>query len=143
MRDVRRSALLAYPPGRIFALINDVERYPEFLPWCRRATIDSRTESAMVATIAVSRGLLNLEFTTRNTFEPDRAVHMALIKGPFRTLEGHWDLTPLGEAGCRIGLHMRFAFAVPGAASVFEPLFADTAASLVDAFVARARALHG
>jgi ribosome-associated toxin RatA of RatAB toxin-antitoxin module len=139
MREVKRSALIAEAPARMFALINDIERYPEFVPWCSAARIDSRREHEVVATLHIKRGPLRAEFTTRNLLEPDKRVLMQFVSGPFRVLEGLWTLTPLGDLGCRVELEMRFEFANRVAGTLFEPLFEDTAASLVDAFVKRAR----
>lgn len=143
MRHVLRSALVGHSAQRLYALITDVERYPEFLPWCERATIESRSDSEVVATLAISRGPLRTQFTTRNALMPDREVRMTLERGPFDALEGAWTLTPIGEAGCRVTLALRFQFASRLSAALFEPIFEQTAASLVDAFVSRARAVHG
>jgi len=144
MREVRRSALIAQSPQRMFALINDIESYPQFLPWCTGAQVLSRSEQEILASIAVRRGALQATFTTRNELTPDRHISMHLVSGPFRVLEGEWSLTPVGvpgDSGCRIDLLLRFAFANRLTGLVFEPLFEETAGSLVDAFVARARAL--
>ena len=139
MREVKRSALIAEPPSKMYALINDIERYPEFVPGCSAARIVSRTDSEIVATLDIRRGPLRAEFTTRNLLEPDRRVLLQLVSGPFRVFEGLWTLTPLGELGCRVELELRFEFANRVAGALFEPLFEDTASSLVDAFVKRAR----
>jgi ribosome-associated toxin RatA of RatAB toxin-antitoxin module len=139
MREVKRSALIAEPPAKMYALINDIERYPEFVPGCSAARIVSRTNSEVVATLNIRRGPLRAEFTTRNLLEPDRRVLMQFVSGPFRVLEGLWTLTALGELGCRVELEMRFEFANRVAGALFESLFEDTTASLVDAFVKRAR----
>ena len=139
MREVKRSALVARPAAELFGLINDIESYPQFLPWCASARVESRTPHEIVATLAVRQGALHGEFTTRNTLEPERRVRMQLVSGPFRVLQGEWLLTPLGAAGCRVELSMRFAFRNPLTALVFERQFAATVGALVDAFVARAR----
>ena len=139
MREVKRSALIAESPERMYALINDIERYPEFVPWCTAARVESRKESEVVATLTIKRGPLRAEFTTRNLLEPGKRVLMQFVSGPFRVLEGLWTLTPLGDLGCRVELEMRFEFANRVAGTLFAPLFEDTAASLVDAFVKRAR----
>jgi ribosome-associated toxin RatA of RatAB toxin-antitoxin module len=139
MREVKRSALIAESPARMYALINDIERYPEFVPGCTAARIESRKAGEVVATLAIRKGPLRAEFTTRNLLEPDKRVLMQFVSGPFRVLEGLWTLTPLGDLGCRVELEMRFEFANRVAGTLFEPLFEDTAASLVDAFVRRAR----
>ena len=141
MRQVTRSALVAQPPSRMFALINDIERYPEFVPGCTHARIESRTPTEIIATLGVKRGPLQTELTTRNTLDLDKRVTMTLVRGPFRELEGEWRLAPVGTDGCRVELYMRFAFANRMSGLLFEPVFEETASSLVDAFVARARAL--
>lgn len=125
----------------MYELINDIESYPQFVPGCTRARVESRSPQEIVATLGVRRGPLNAEFTTRNELDPDRRIFMRLLRGPFKMLEGEWTLTPVGRGGCRIDLMIRFAFANRLSAVLFEPLFQETAASLVDAFVARALAL--
>ena len=139
MREVRRSALVGRPPAALFALISDIESYPQFLPWCTHARVESRSPHEIVATLGVRQGALQGEFTTRNTLEPDRSILMQLVSGPFRTLQGEWRLTAVDGDGCRVELAMRFAFRNPLTAMLFEPRFAETLGSLVDAFVARAR----
>ena len=138
MREVKRSALVSRPPSELFALINDIESYPQFLPWCTHARIESRSEAEIIATLGVRQGALHGEFTTRNTLEPVRRITMQLLSGPFRTLEGEWRLTPIDGSGCRIELSLRFAFKNPLTALLLETRFAATAGSLLDAFVARA-----
>ena len=140
MREVKRSALVNRSPPAVFALINDIESYPQFLPWCTHARVASRSDTQIVATLGVRQGSLQGEFTTRNTLTPDTRIRMDLVSGPFRSLEGEWLLTPVGS-GCRVELTMRFAFNNPLTAVLFESLFARTIGSLVDAFVARARTL--
>jgi ribosome-associated toxin RatA of RatAB toxin-antitoxin module len=141
MREVKRSALVNQTPGRLFELINDIESYPQFLPWCTHASVKSRTPREIIATIGVRQGALHGEFTTRNTLDADRGIRMELVSGPFRTLEGQWLLTPLEGGGCRVELLMRFAFKNSLTGLILEPKFAATVGSLVDAFVARARGL--
>ncbi len=148
MREIKHSALVAQPPGRLFDLINDIESYPSFIPWCTHAKVLSRSDREIVATIGVKQGPLQSEFTTRNDLESGRRVLMHLVTGPFKVLEGEWLLTPIaatpkvsGDFGCRVQLTMRFAFKNPLTAVLFEQKFAETASSLMDAFVARARTL--
>jgi ribosome-associated toxin RatA of RatAB toxin-antitoxin module len=147
MREIQHSALVAQPPARLFALINDIESYPSFIPWCTHAKVLSKSDREIVATIGVRQGPLRSEFTTRNQLEQDRRILMSLVTGPFKMLEGEWLLTPIpqggvdGGTGCRVQLTMKFAFKNPLTAVLFEQKFAETAASLMDAFVARARAL--
>src|SRR5688572_29759789 len=139
MREVKRSALIAESPARMYRLVNDIEHYPKFVPWCTAARVESRKENEVVATLTIKRGPLHAEFTTRNLLEPDKRVLMQFVSGPFRVLEGLWTFTPLGELGCRVEFEMRFEFANRVAGTLFASLFEDTAAQLVDAFVRRAR----
>jgi len=144
MREIKHSALVAQPPRRLFDLINDIENYPTFIPWCSRTKVLSRSDREIVATIGVQRGPLQSEFTTRNELEPDTRILMHLVDGPFKMLEGEWLLTPIAVnegTGCRVQLTMKFAFKNPLTAVLFEQKFAETASALMDAFVARARAL--
>jgi ribosome-associated toxin RatA of RatAB toxin-antitoxin module len=140
MREIKHSALISRPPRAVFEIINDIEKYPEFLPWCTHAKVQSRSDREIVATVGVRKGPLQGEFTTRNELEPDSRITMRLVSGPFRTLEGEWLLTPIGDDGCRVELTMKFAFRNPLSAMLFEQKFAETMASLIDAFVSRARA---
>jgi ribosome-associated toxin RatA of RatAB toxin-antitoxin module len=144
MREIKHSALVAQPPRRLFDLINDIENYPSFIPWCSRAKVLSRSDREIVATIGVQRGPLQSEFTTRNELEPDTRILMHLVDGPFKMLEGEWLLTPIAlneGTGCRVQLTMKFAFKNALTAVLFEQKFAETASALMDAFVARARTL--
>jgi ribosome-associated toxin RatA of RatAB toxin-antitoxin module len=141
MREVKKSATVAALPGRVYELINDIEKYPQFVPGCTHARVEERTDSEIVATLGVRRGPLQTEFTTRNQLEPEHRIHMRLVRGPFSMLEGDWTLTPLGRNGCRIELAIRFAFANRLSALFFEPFFQETTESLVDAFVSRAQAV--
>jgi ribosome-associated toxin RatA of RatAB toxin-antitoxin module len=139
MRQVKRSALVSQPPAKLYALINDIESYPQFLPWCTHARVLSRSDAELVATIDVRQGALQGEFTTKNLLIPERSVRMQLVSGPFRTLEGGWLLSPIEPNGCRVELALTFAFKSRITGALFESLFEKTIGSLVDAFVRRAR----
>src|ERR1700676_4618662 len=143
MREMTRSALVARPPALLYRLVEEVERYPEFVPGCSAAQVLERGENQVVARLAVHRGLLRTEFTTRNILDPGRSVHMSLVEGPFRVLEGHWSFTPGASHGCRIEFALRFEFSNVLKSALFEPLFEATAGSLVRAFAARAHSLPG
>jgi ribosome-associated toxin RatA of RatAB toxin-antitoxin module len=141
MRQMIRSALVGRSAETLYRLVEDVERYPEFVPGCTSAQVLERGEREMLARLAVRRGPLRTQFTTRNRLDPGRAVRMDLVDGPFRVLEGQWSFTPIADQGCRIELSLRFQFSNALKSALFDPLFEETAASLVRAFVARAQAL--
>lgn len=134
-----RTSLVARLPHVVYRLVNDIERYPEFVPGCTASKVLERSEQQVIAHLAVRRGLLRTEFTTRNRLDPDRGVHMQLVDGPFKVLEGSWTFSPVASNGCRIDFRLRFQFANVLKSALLEPLFEDTQADLVRAFVARAQ----
>jgi ribosome-associated toxin RatA of RatAB toxin-antitoxin module len=140
MKTIRRSALVARAPERVFEVIADVSRYPEFVPACRAARVESASADEVLATLEIRRGPIDAAFTTRNRLEPHRRIAMSLVDGPFSVLEGAWAIEPLGEQGCRIDLDLSFEFARGFPSALLDPFFEDLAHSLVDAFVQRARA---
>lgn len=151
MREVQRSAIVPYPAEAMFALVADVEAYPQFLPGCTASSILSREPGGLVASLALSKGLFSSSFTTRNTLEPPRRLIMELVEGPFSSLHGEWSITPLvgpsgdtrAAQGCRIELRVRFQFAGKARDLLLGPAFELTCSGLVDAFVERARAVYG
>jgi ribosome-associated toxin RatA of RatAB toxin-antitoxin module len=139
MRELKRSAIVNRPTAEVFRLINDIARYPTFVPGCTRAEVLQSSEAEIVARLDVRRGPLHTHFTTRNRLQPPDTVHMELVEGPFRSLAGHWRLTPIGEHACRIELQLRFQFSNPLKAALLEPMLAATADQLVHAFVRRSQ----
>ncbi len=143
MREVRRSALLPYPPDAIYGLVVDFERYPEFLPWCSDARVVSRAGEEVIATLTFASGPARASFTTRNRHVPGRTVTMSLVDGPFESLEGRWDFTPAGDAGTRAELRVSFETSGLTGALVLGPAFERACDRLVDSFARRARQVFG
>ena len=143
VRQVSRHALVSFSPAQMFALVDDVASYPQFLPWCKSAQIIERSQQEVIARLQVHKGPLHARFTTRNRLEPPSLIALDLVEGPFRTLEGEWRFTGIADQGTRVALMLKFAFANPLNAWLLEPVFEHTCSSLVDAFVARARVLYG
>jgi ribosome-associated toxin RatA of RatAB toxin-antitoxin module len=144
MKEIRRSALVPATPARMFALINDIERYPDFVPGCADARVLDRDEGSLRARLTVGSGPLRTSFVTRNTLEPPNIVRMTLDEGPFRSLDGVWTLTPVNAAGgevvgCRVELQLSFELSGGLTALALGPMMERMAGSLVDAFVARGR----
>jgi len=136
-----RSSLVARPPAVLYQLVDDIGRYPEFVPGCTAAQVLERNEYEVVARLTVRRGPLHTHFTTRNRLDPGRSVQMELVEGPFKVLAGRWSFTPVASNGCRIELQLRFQFASVVKSVLFDALFEDTQSELVRAFVARAQSL--
>ena len=143
MRQIYRHALVPFTAEQMYTLVDDVSRYPEFLPWCRKAEELERTPSEVVASLEVHKGALHARFTTRNRVQPPEAIILQLVDGPFRTLSGAWRFSPIADKGSRVSLQLQFAFANPLNAWLLEPVFEHTCNSLVDAFVGRAQTIYG
>ncbi len=144
MAEINRSAIVPYSPAEMFVLVDEVPRYPEFLPWCSGAEERERTEDYVKATVELSKGRLKKSFTTLNRLHRDKMIEMRLIDGPFKQLEGFWRFDPLkdGEA-CKVSLDLEFEFSNRIVAMAVGPVFTGVANSLVDSFVARAKAIYG
>lgn len=142
MRHVRRSVLVPHGAPAMYRLVNDVAAYPEFLPWCRAATVHVETEAVMEATLELSSRGLSKAFTTRNRLTPHQRIEIGLIDGPFSELAGAWTFVALDEQASEVALDLRFAFRNPVNAVLFGPMFEDIATSLVDAFSRRARDVY-
>jgi len=127
----------------MFALVNDVARYPEFLPWCRGAQVLEQNETMMRARLDLVRGRFHKSFTTRNFLTPGSGITMTLEDGPFKHLEGRWRFEDLGPEGSKVVLDMEFQFDSMILDMVAGPVFEDICNSLVDAFIRRATELHG
>jgi ribosome-associated toxin RatA of RatAB toxin-antitoxin module len=143
MPHLERSALLPYPPSALYALVDDVARYPEFLPWCGGARAVEEGANLALVTVDIDYRGLKQSFTTRNLREPGRAITMTLVDGPFRVLEGRWEFTALGDEGCKIALTLDHDIAGGPLATLLAPAFEVITQTMIDRFVARAHALHG
>ena len=143
MRRVNKSALVPYSAEQMYTLVNDVARYPEFLPWCHGARVVAETEHEMQASIDLARGGLHKTFTTHNTLVPGRSIIMTLEHGPFRRLEGRWQFLDLDGEGCKVLLDMEFEFSGRLLDLMAGPVFHEICNSLVSAFIRRAETLYG
>jgi ribosome-associated toxin RatA of RatAB toxin-antitoxin module len=143
MQVVERSALVTYSAAQMFALVNDVGRYPEFLPWCVGAHVQELSATEREATLSVARGVLHGEFTTRNQLTPDARIEMRLTHGPFRELIGEWRFDAIGDRGSRIRFHVEFEFKNRLTAAAFNSVFESLCGGIVDAFAKRAREVYG
>ena len=143
MRKVSRSALVPYNAQQMFLLVDDVDAYPEFLPWCNDAEVHLRTEDTVEATLELHKGSVSNHFTTRNTRREFEAIDIALVGGPFRHLQGGWRFTDLEGQGCKVALELEFEFESMMVDMLFGRFFEDTCNSLVDAFTRRAEQVFG
>jgi len=126
----------------MFALVDDIKAYPEFLPWCQSTTEHSRTADEVNATIDIAYRGFQKSFTTCNRNQAETIIFMRLVEGPFKRLEGFWRFDELGEDGCKISLELEYDFSNRLVAMAFGPVFSQIVNSLVDAFCLRATELY-
>ncbi len=146
MKHVHKSVLIWYSAEEMFALVTDVAKYPEFLPWCDRASVLETDASGMKAEVGISFSGIRQTFTTRNSHVQGREVAMKLLDGPFSRLDGQWRFVPLGDdaqRACRVELDLHYGFDNAALGALVGPVFDRIAGSLVDAFVKRAEQVYG
>ncbi|MBU2963836.1 type II toxin-antitoxin system RatA family toxin [Amphritea opalescens] len=143
MTQVDRSALVLHTAEQMFDLVNDVERYPEFLPWCSGSTLIESTDTTMQATLRVAKAGLKYSFTTRNEMERPKVIRIALVEGPFSSLTGEWTFKALSDEACKVSLSMQFDFSGRLTNLAMSKVFNQMAVTMVDAFVSRADQIYG
>lgn len=143
MATVKKSALVLYSTAEMYALVDDIEAYPQFLPWCRSTRILSRNEYEVRATIEMVKGGIHKSFTTCNRMQKHKMIDIRLLEGPFKRLEGYWRFEPLRSDASKVSLDLEFEFASTLLRVAVEPIFKQITNSLVDAFCKRAIDLYG
>jgi ribosome-associated toxin RatA of RatAB toxin-antitoxin module len=142
--QIRRHALVRYSPREMFDLVNDVEAYPTRFAWCANAEVLEReSDSVLVARLDLRFAGLTQSFTTRNTTDAPERLHMHLVDGPLKSLEGEFTFTALGEDGCKIALALDFEYAGFLAGPVLRLGFQGLASRLVDDFCSVAAKVYG
>jgi ribosome-associated toxin RatA of RatAB toxin-antitoxin module len=138
MKNIARSAIVEHSAAEMYALVENIEAYPEFLPWCTATQVHERLPGRTRATLTVGVGGLSHAFTTLNDTRPGEAIDMHLVSGPFRRFEGRWRFVALAPDACRIEFSLQYEFSSRVLGKVLSPLFDGMADSMVEAFVRRA-----
>lgn len=142
MTHINREAVVPHGCDRMFDLVMDVERYPEFLRYCRGAEILERGEREVTARLDLAKGPVHQSFTTRNRYEPGRWITLALVDGPFSRLSGSWRFEPINDASCRICLELDYEVKGSSLKFLVERVVSEVANQMLDAMVDRARRLY-
>ncbi len=142
MAEIRRHALMPYPARLLYDIVNDVQRYPEFLPWCGGVEVHHVDTRALDASILMRVAGLNQWFRTRNHMVPGESIEISLVDGPFSRLDGCWRFIPVAEDGCKIELELQFEIKHGVAAAIIAPAFSRIANTMVESFCNRARDLQ-
>jgi len=143
MKRVVRSAIVPHTAAHLYALVEDIESYPRFLPWCVGVAVKRSGPGSTLATLSVGVRGVKHSFTTQNENRAPEAIDLKLVDGPFRRFAAAWRFQPLGERACKVEYSMEFEFASRALAALLQPLFERIADSMVDAFTRRADEIHG
>lgn len=143
MADIMKSALVGYSAAQMFELVDAVEKYPEFLPWCGGTRLLHRDQTLTRATILINYHGVKQSFTTENAKRPPGLMEIRLVEGPFRHLDGTWRFLDLGGRGCKIEFRLHYEFSSKLLEKLVGPVFNYVANTFVDAFTRRARQVYG
>ena len=143
MHSVERSVLVPHSAAQMFDLVADVEKYPEFMPWCGGTTVSDRDASGMQASITISLAGLKQTFTTKNTHDYPNKINLELVDGPFSALKGEWLFTPLTEQACKVVFTLEYEFSSRTLETLVGPIFNRIASSFIDSFTQRALSCYG
>lgn len=142
MAVVEKSVLIERTAAQMFDLVDRVEEYPQFLPWCGGTELIERTPTRTAARIHIDYHGLKAHFATENAKESPRWMDIRLTEGPFRHLDGHWRFTPLGEAACKVEFRLHYEFSGKLLEKAFGPVFRHIADTFIDSFVKRAHQIY-
>ncbi|MEY3579908.1 MAG: hypothetical protein RI984_1012 [Pseudomonadota bacterium] len=143
MAVVQKTVLLAFSAEQMFALVEKVEDYPAFLPWCGGVEVKQRSPEKLVATIAIAYHGIKQSFTTENQNTAPRHMQMKLVEGPFSQLEGEWHFKPLREDACKVEFELHYEFSSKVLEKLIGPVFTIIANSFVESFCKRAEEVYG
>jgi ribosome-associated toxin RatA of RatAB toxin-antitoxin module len=143
MAKVVKSVLVPYSANEMFELVDRVEDYPQFLPWCGGTELHRRDETITEATIHLHYLQVKQQFTTVNAKRIPEEMGIRLKSGPFRSLEGRWQFKRLSDSACKIDFELSYEFSSNLLEKVLGPVFGMVTNSMVDAFVHRAESIYG
>ena len=144
MTILQRNALVPYSCAQMYDLVDNIEGYAEFLPWCKKADVLSRTQDEVRATLTLAYGGFEKAFTTCNRLQHHKMIEIRLVDGPFRHLEGFWRFDALPDnQGCQVSLDLEFEFSNKLIGMAFGPVFKQTTEALVSAFCKQAEVVYG
>ncbi len=143
MTVVQKSALVKFSAHQMFDLVNNIEDYPQFLPWCSGSRIIKREEDFVEAELHISKGGFKKAFSTRNRIDQGGKITVSLLDGPFSYLEGVWSFMPLREDASKISLDLEFEMSGKLASLAFGVVFNQICNTMVSSFTSRAKQVYG
>ena len=143
MAEIEKSVLVSHSASRMFALVDAVEDYPKFLPWCGGSSVNPQDDRVTHATVMIDYHHVKHSFTTENTRQVAELIEMKLLDGPFEHLDGRWRFVSLSEDACKVEFRLHYTFSHKILEKLVGPVFFIIAKSFVDAFVQRAEQVYG
>ena len=143
MATVEKSVLVGHSAAEMYALVENCEAYPQFLPWCSGAEVQRPDPHRAVVTLHVNYHGLRQQFTTENRMEEAALIEMKLVHGPFKHLDGFWRFVPLAEEACKIEFRLSYELSGRLMDKLAGPVFSHIANTLVEVFVKRSAVLYG
>jgi ribosome-associated toxin RatA of RatAB toxin-antitoxin module len=143
MAEIEKTVLVPYSAEKMFNLVDDVAKYPEFLPWCDGSTVIKQSENITHATVNINYHHVKHSFSTENKRNPPVLIEMTLLNGPFEHLDGHWRFIPLSDEACKIEFRLHYTFSHKILEKLVGPVFHMIANSFVESFIERADAAYG
>ena len=143
METINRSALVLFSAEQMYQLVDDIEQYHQFVPFCVKSEVIQRQDQQVSATLEIAKGGFAKSFSTLNTLTPFKNIQMQLIDGPFNYLKGDWHFTALSDDACKIELNLEFEFSNKLASIAFTGMFKQLVQSMVKAFTDRAHNIYG
>lgn len=143
MTEVNKATVVPYTSKQMYQLVDDIESYPIFLPWCSEGKILNRKENTVTATLCLSLGGMAWSFTTRNTIQAQQRINIELLTGPFKSLNGYWQFDPHNEHGCLIQLYICYEFKNSLINHLAGKIFYRVLDKLIDSFKQRAGQIYG
>lgn len=143
MPQISRNALVMYSAKSIYDLVNDIEKYPLFLPHCSAGSLVEANGNKVVGTVEIRKGPMSKTFTTQNILTEPTKISMSLVDGPFKYLRGHWYFTPLDDHACKVELTLDYEFSNKLIEVAFGGVFKEVANNMVQAFTQRAKVVYG
>ena len=142
MADVKKNVIVNHSAEKMFNLVDRIEDYPLFLPWCGGSKVLERNDQITKASIHIKYSGVNQSFTTQNTKDYPHRIDLKLIDGHFKVLEVFWVLTPINEDACSIEFNLHYEFSSFILDKLISPIFGKIANTFVDGFVAQADKIY-
>ncbi len=142
MAQVKKTVIIHHSAGEMFLLVDDVLKYPEFLPWCGGVDLIDQNDHSTTATLHIAYHCLHQKFTTENTKTFPSAMSIQLKDGPFKHLDGTWQFIPLNDEACKIEFSLNYEFENHFLEKIIAPVFNHIANTFVDGFVVRADKIY-